>query len=132
MHDIEEDHDTQHQNAVEDVKEHLMRHDVSSISLYIFNDPEDRPKHDQTASVIESMDVSPPRDATRGGASGRDFVDAEIEDRRDDDEEAEEDDLKDKTTNHKVLTIAYRSHCTTSHDAGACRSQLSVSLDCCV
>ena len=109
-----------------------MRHDVSRISLYIFDDSDDRPKHDQTASVIEGVNVSPPWDTTRGGASGRDFVDAEIEDRRDNDEEAEEDDLKDKTTNHNVLTIAYRGHCTTSHDAGACRSQLSAALDCCV
>ena len=109
-----------------------MRHDVSSVSLHIFYDPEKRPKHDQTTSVIESMDVSPPGDTTRGRASGGDFVDAEIEDRRDDDEEAEEDDLKDKASNHNVLTIAYRVHCLPSHDAGACQSQLSAPLICCV
>ena len=76
--------------------------------------------------------MSPPRDTTRGGASGGDFVDAEIEDRRDDDEEAEEDDLEDKASHHKVLTIAYGGRCLPSHDAGACRSQLSAPLDCCV
>ena len=65
------------------------------------------------------MDVSPPRDITRGGASGGDFVDAEIEDRRDGDEEAEEDDLKDKASNYNVLTVTYRVHRLPSHDAGA-------------
>ena len=132
MHDIEEDHNTQHQKAVEDIKEYLMRHDVSSISLHIFHDPEDRAKHDQTASVVESMNVSPPGDTARGGASGGDFVDAEIEDRGDDDEEAEEDDLKDKASDHNVLTIAYGSHCLPSHNASACRSQLSAPPDCCM
>ena len=87
-----------------------MRHDVSSISLRIFQDSEDRAKHDQTASVIESMNVSPPGDTTRGRASGGDFVDAEVEDRRNGDEESEEDDLKDKTSNHNVLTGAYSGH----------------------
>ena len=76
--------------------------------------------------------MSPPGDTTRGGASGGDFVDAKIEDRRDDDEEAKEDDLKDEAFNHNMLTIAYRGHCLPSHDAGACRSQLSALLDCCV
>ena len=65
------------------------------------------------------MDVSPPGDTTRGGASGGDLVDAKIEDRRDSDEEAEEDDLKDKASNYNVLTISYRGHCLPSHDAGA-------------
>lgn len=65
------------------------------------------------------MDVSPPRDIARGGASGGDFVDAEIEDRRDGDEEAEEDDLKDKASNYNVLTVTYRVHRLPSHDAGA-------------
>ena len=65
------------------------------------------------------MNVSPPRDITRGGASGGGFVDAEIEDRRDGDEEAEEDDLKDKASNYNVLTVTYRVHRLPSHDAGA-------------
>ena len=62
--------------------------------------------------------MSPPGDATRGGASGGDSINAEMENRRDDDEEAEEDDLKDKASNYNVLTIAYRGHCLPSHDAG--------------
>ena len=95
-----------------------MRHDVSSIPLRIFHDSEDRAKHDQTASVIESMNVSPPGDTSRGGERGGDFVDAEIEDRRNGDEEAEEDDLKDKTSNYNVLTVAYNGHCSSSYDAG--------------
>ena len=60
----------------------------------------------------------PPWNTTRGRASGGDFVDAEVEDRRNGDEEAEEDDLKDKASDHNMLTVAYSGHCSSSHDAG--------------
>ena len=62
--------------------------------------------------------MSPPGNTTGGGTSGWDFVDAEIEDRRRCDEEAEEDDLQDKTSNYNMLTVVNRGHCLSSHDAG--------------
>jgi hypothetical protein len=103
MHDIEDEHNTQHQNAIKDVQKPFMAKYVPIISLDELHNSEHRPDQDENAGRVEGREMLAQRDAIRNGLRGGCFVDADLEENCNEDEATKEEDLKKQAADDDFL-----------------------------
>lgn len=100
---LKSDHHNEHQQSIEDIDENLVLHEESVVSLDVFNHANNGTNQNEDASNVKGNHVASPDAAqlqgSRGGASGQ----ASLENDRCDGEEAEEDDLNEKTADNDVF-----------------------------
>ena len=103
MHNIEDHHNTQHQNSIKDVQKPLVAEYIPVISLDELRDSEHRPDQDEDAGSVESDEMLAPWDEFRNGLWSGCFADAGLEEDGDEEEAAEEDDLDEEPADDEVL-----------------------------
>lgn len=103
MVDVEQDHDDDHQHAVEEVEEDLVAHQVAGVALQVLDDAEDGPDQDQRRAREHHPHVALPGDVD--GLRGRRRVPehAAVEDPRHHDEDAERHQLHEQPADDDVL-----------------------------
>lgn len=107
MNPAEENQDEKHQQPIEYPHERFMSEEVSVIPLSKLNNSEDRPDKNQRARNVECVQMFLPRKLDVADSLGRVFVHTCVEFVGNDDEEAEDDDLDDKTGDNNVLACLH-------------------------
>lgn len=131
---VEPDQNTQYQehgNRIEDINESFVGDHVSLLSLDVFDEPHNGANKNQGAGRVQREEVLAPWDHRRFGAYGRVSVDATLEDDGDHEEEAEEDDLNEKSADDDILACIIGRGFGLDHDSGACKDQYSPLADDC-
>lgn len=125
---VESDQDTQYQehgNRIEDIDESFVGDHVSLLSLDILDKPHNGANKNQEARCVQREEVLSPWDHRRFGAHSRVSVNATLEDDGDHKEDAEEDDLYEKSADDDILACIIGRGFGLDHDSGACKHQHS-------
>lgn len=104
---------------------------VSLLSLDVFDEPHNGANKNQEAGCVQREEVLAPWDHRRFGAHSRVSVDATLEDDGDHKEEAEEDNLYEKSADDDILACIIARGFGLDHDSGACKHQHSTLADNC-
>ena len=99
----EDDHYGRHQDRIENVEEYLVRNQVPSVALQVFDDSENASDQDDGAGRIQNPEVSPPRYSLAKRGSRRLPRQPNVEHNRGDDEESEDADLREETRDDDLL-----------------------------
>lgn len=107
MNHDEDNHDQEHKQGIEHVKEHLVVHEKSVLAFDVFDDSKYGPDQDQQARSMQGVHVLAPGDVGRLGLRCRILQDARLEDQGAAEEETEEDDLDEETGDDNVPSSAH-------------------------
>lgn len=96
-----------------------MRDEVSVVALAVLDQAEDRSDQNERTAAVESVEMLLPGVVADHAAAGGYLVHAHVESDADDDEEAKEQNLDDKTADGDVFAVLECFDCTRRHDATA-------------
>lgn len=105
MEPVEQDHDKKHETGIKDIQVGLVSEQVTVEALQILGGPEDRSHHDKETSNVQSKHVLLPRETARGAGS-RVGADRTVKGDRNDNENAEEEELHEETADNNFCSTS--------------------------
>ena len=91
--DEEDGHDGNHEQHIKHIKKSLVRHEIPGVALYVLDDAEHAAHEHEPAGGVQHPQMAPPSHRAPLRGQRRRAQEAPVEQPRDDDEEAEDDDL---------------------------------------
>lgn len=103
MDKIKSSNRSKHKRRIKDIQEDFMTQNITVIALYILNHSHQTSDQDQGTGEVEHVYMFLPRHIGLGRFKCRRGVHAFVKDERDDDEDAESDDLDEKADEDYIL-----------------------------
>jgi hypothetical protein len=120
MHNVEDDHNGQHQHCIENIEIVLVAKYVPVVALDVLDNPKDGPNEDQDASCVQRDEVLMPRATRLHGMASRMATDGSVIRACYQNEEAEKRQLNEETSNNHMLASRPRIEGPNCHDTSAC------------